>query len=264
MRRSSVILVALCLLAGCSASQTAWGPPVPLAGETTTGSNAGTVRRSIGVISLIGDTFWIKKVGIMVFGNELAKAPVAAWRIDEHAIRSVATALDGKAEVKPIAHDPAAFAEALQPGGAFRDSSAELAEAVRRVTAGQTHDLYVVLAPFVTQFGDTNQSIGGLGIVQSGGLLVGQNAWVHALFTIRVYDGKTRNQLGWKIATIGQQPFLATIRGPHRQVDTSWWPQPDKVAGDARLRTVVQELVQQAIATTLPEALDLKVAQRAP
>jgi len=48
--------------------------------------------------------------------------------------------------------------------------------------------------------------------------------WLHALFQIRVYDGRTLEFQDWKPATIGQSTFMATIKGPHREVDASWWP----------------------------------------
>lgn len=257
MRRLLAILITVTMLAGCSINQTTWGPPVALDRETVTGSNATQAQKSVGVVSLLGRSFRMQKVGMTVFGNELEIAQIAAWDVDAHATRSLATALSGKAEAKRVAHRPAAFDAMFSGGGMFRSLHSELEEALRRATAGQSHDLYIVLLPVGSQFGDTNQTIGGLGIVQASSLFASKS-WVHTLFNMYVLDGRTHSILGWKQATVGQTRFLATIKGPHREIDASWWPpSSDKVAGDARLKGAVFELVQQAIATTLPEALAL-------
>ena len=91
--------------------------------------------------------------------------------------------------------------------------------------------------------------VGGLGIVQTGGVLV-TKAWLHAVFQVRVYDGRTLEFLGWKPATSGQNTFMAMIKGPHREVDGSWWPEKAKVEADVRLKSAMRELVEQALSTT--------------
>jgi len=48
--------------------------------------------------------------------------------------------------------------------------------------------------------------------------------------------------------------WLQPIRGPHRQVDASLWPEsPGNAAQNARLREAIRELVSQGMDATLPE-----------
>lgn len=256
MRRICVIFALLLALAGCSMSQTAWGPPVSLDQPGTTGALNQGARRSIGVVSLIGDTFTLKKVGITVFGNDLATASIASWGIDRHASGVVAKELATRADVKQIAHSPEVFAAYQRDGGMFRDMNAELKDGLRKATSGQKHDFYIVLTRSGSQFGSSNQHVVGIGMVQSGSVFV-TKTWLHTLFHLGIYDGRTHELLGWKIATIGQERFMAMIKGPHRELDSAWWVDAEKVAGDARLKAAVLEMVQQAVATTLPEALAL-------
>jgi hypothetical protein len=51
--------------------------------------------RCVGVVSAIGDTFLLTKVGVTVFNNEQSKVPIEAWRIDDMVFGKV-TAVLGK------------------------------------------------------------------------------------------------------------------------------------------------------------------------
>jgi hypothetical protein len=252
--KSRLCALALLLAAGCSGAPTAFAPPIAL--DRTKG------RQSIGVISAVGSKFAVQTVGTTVFGNESNSVQVANWSIDDLVANKIAGLLGDSADVRRITYAKDAFAAYDAPGGLFRDHNAELKEILRKLTATQKSDVYLVVIASSSYFGSTNQSVGGLGIVQAGNIFVNKR-WLHALFQIRVYDGRTLEFLGWKPATIGQDTFMATIKGPHREVDASWWPTPATVEGDRRLKTAVRELVEQALTTTLPEVLSLEQLRRA-
>jgi len=51
-----------------------------------------------------------------------------------------------------------------------------------------------------------------------------------------------------------ESTLLQPFRGPHRQVDESFWPQsPSNAAQNARLREAIREPVGQGVDATLPE-----------
>jgi hypothetical protein len=245
--------LAMLLVAGCASVPMAFEPAVPLDNKNG--------RRGIGVISTIGGKFVVQKVGMTAFGNERNEVAIPSWGIDDLVATKLKALLAGKAEVRKIAAPEEAFAAYQAPGGLFRDHNAELKDALRKLTAGQSFDTLLVVVGSVSPFGNTNQHIGGLGIVQSSSI-VASYASVHAIFQVRVYDGRTLEFQGWKSATTGQGTFLSTIKGPHKEVDMSWWPEPGKAEGDVRLKAVVREMVEQALATTLPEVLALAPAKR--
>jgi hypothetical protein len=64
---------------------------------------------------------------------------------------------------------------------------------------------------------------------------------------------KTFALLTRKFASLGQPNFLATIQGPHREVDKSFRPDSLDVAQNAKLRDAIRELVGQTMDATLPE-----------
>jgi hypothetical protein len=248
----TVYVLCLLLLAGCSGLPTAFGPPVAV--DVSNG------RRSIGVISTIGTKFAVKKVGITVFGNAYNDVPIGTWGIDDAVSARLESLLGADADVKRISYQKDAFAIYEAPGGLFRDHNAELLEALKKITANQKCDLYLVVVPSDSSFGSTNQTVNGIGIVQGSGVFT--NQWIHALFQMRLYNGRTLELLGWKRARLGDTAFMAAIHGPHRQVDASLWPETGRLESSMRLRAAVRELVEQALTATLPEVLTLEHSKR--
>jgi hypothetical protein len=249
----TVYVLCLLLLAGCSGLPTAFEPPVAV--------DVGNGRRSIGVISTIGMKFAVQKVGVTVFGNARNDVPIGAWGIDDAVNAKLESLLRADADVKRIRYQEDAFAAYEAPGGLFRDHNAELVEALRKITANQKCDLYLLVVPSGSSLGSTNQAVSGIGIVQGGSVFVNQ-MWIHALFQMRLYDGRTLGLLGWKRARLGDTAFMAAIHGPHRKVDPSLWPEAGRFESNMRLRTAVRELLEQALTATLPEVLTLEHSKR--
>jgi hypothetical protein len=126
------------------------------------------------------------------------------------------------------------------------------------VTASTKCDHYAVVVKGSSNFGTTNQSIYGLGIVEATSIL-GASDYVHALFIIRVYDGQTFAMLGQRGAHIEEWNLLSDlkgpgIKGPYRAVDNSWWPGSD-AAQSAKLRDSIRSLVERALDVTMPQVL---------
>ena len=146
------------LAADCSGAPTAFAPPIAL--DSTKG------RQSIGVISAVGSKFAVQKVDTTVFGNEYNSV------MDDLVASKIAGLLGGNADVRRITYAKDAFASYDAPGGLFRDHNAELKEILRELTATQKSDVYLVVIASSSYFGSTNQSAGGLGIVQAGNMFV--------------------------------------------------------------------------------------------
>ena len=188
-----------------------------------------------------------------MFGNESHAVPVEAWGLDELITARVAVALGQRYQVKRINVPKGVFTAYETPGGLFRDRDAELRDAVRKAAAGHPSDLYVVVTKGYSSFGTSNQGALGLGLVVAGSALV-DSSYLHALSTVRLYNGKTFEVLGWQHASMGQPTFMMTIKGPHKQVDSSWWPS-GQPASDARLKDATRKLVEQSITMTIPSLM---------
>jgi hypothetical protein len=242
------------VVAGCAS-------PDPLTNEMLTASIApGAGRKSIGVISAIGDKFSVQKVGFTVFQNSLDEVPIDSWGIDERVVTTMSAQLSKRYDVKRLSYAKAAFAEVQKPkpvfAGSQQDYRYQIAELLRGIASSQKCDLYVVVTKSGSPVGNTNQSVGGIGLLHTGvgGFL--SSVRLHALLEVRVYDGRTFAVLGRMRAPSGQSIFTQFLHGPNREVDKSWWPaQAEAVARDTKIRDATLALVEQSVTTTVGDLL---------
>jgi hypothetical protein len=212
-------------------------------------------RPCIGVVSRLGESFTVKKVGIVVFQNEEHELPVEAWRIDDLVVSRITDFLKGQVAVRHISYPRGTFASLDEPQP-FRNYEADFGAILRTLTTGTHCARYIVVTRGGSRLGSSNQGIDGLGIVSAGGLV--SNVNLHALFVLSLYDGDSFQRLRYKVGTLGQPTFLATIRGPHREVDKSFFPESLDIARDANLRDATRELLRQGLDMTLPELKPLE------
>ena len=102
--------------------------------------------KCIGVVSAIGDTFSLQKIGITVFGNELNTVPIDSWQIDNLVIGKISAFLSKAWTVRRISYPKGAFSsldERQHP--LFYNYEEDLKGVVRRVTSSTKCDHYVVV-----------------------------------------------------------------------------------------------------------------------
>jgi hypothetical protein len=212
-------------------------------------------RPCIGIVSRLGESFTVKKVGILVFQNEEHAVPIEAWRIDDLVASRIEDSLKGQVAVRRISYPQGAFASLDEPQ-LFRDRWADLGTILRTVVAGTHCARYIVVTPSIKSLASSNQTINGLGILSYGGVNL------HALFALNLYEGDTFTRLRSAEASLGpstiQSLLFERIRGPHREVDKSLWPESLDIARNANLRDATRQLVEQSLNVTLPELKPLE------
>lgn len=230
------------------------GAPKPQKSAPAKTVNA-TGLKTVGVISLIGETFTVKKIGIMVFGNEEESFPIDGWKIDDRVADSVSRILKKNFRVKRIKVPAGAYA-AFSNGDFFLKSrDDEFARFIAKYTAGQNCDYYLAISPGGSQVGSTNQYITGLGVVRSSSAFESAEH-IHALSSLTVYDSQTK-PLRSESGTIGQETFMAGIRGPHIDLaDAERLPPEAKAASaDPRAQKLAWDLLDKSLGMTLPKLL---------
>jgi hypothetical protein len=247
-------IVAACVWAGAVAGCTI----DPLNNDLLTASIApGTGRKSVCVISAIGDTFSLQKVGVTAFGNALDKVPVEAWGIDKFVGDKISSQLAQRFDARRLDYSRGAFAFIERTRSPFagdsKDFREEIRDAARGIVASQRCDLSVVVTKSGGMYSSTNQSMYGLGLVDNSNLILTDNFYLFALWEMRVFDGKTFAVLGHKGAPSSDMPLQSLIRGPYRKVDKSWWPAPAQVAQNAKLRGATLQLLEQSIEAVVAE-----------
>jgi hypothetical protein len=204
--------------------------------------------RRIGIISAVGDKFYVRTLGYLVFGNDLATVPIS-WGIDDLITSRARTILGKRFEVRPVSYQRAAIANS----GGWGQS---LADTLRSSASSNGVDAYVVVLGNVSQLGATNQYVGGLGVLTSG--VIGRESVVHALYSVTVIDAHQFNQLGFAAASPLDHSLGAAlgfvgcgIHGPCRKIDPSLVPASSNPAEVAKLRGVVVELIEKSLPDTL-------------
>jgi hypothetical protein len=125
-----------------------------------------------------------------VFGNELNYVPIDFWQIDNLVVGKISTFLSKSWSVQRIDYPKGAFSSLAEQHPLFFDYDEELRRIVRGLTSSTKCGHYVVVAKTTSSYGTTNQSVGGLGIVEAGTPLW-QWDYIYALFMIRLYDGQS-------------------------------------------------------------------------
>ena len=145
----------------------------------------------IGVIPAVGDKFFVKHIGLTVFGNELTEAPIESWGLDDLIVARARAAGSGLS-IKRITYARGAFDPYYHPPRElFRDASHDLVDVVRRVAANTNCERYLVVTRFSGQVAGTNQAAEGVGVLTNWSSGAFKNASLFAFFKMTVFDGRT-------------------------------------------------------------------------
>jgi hypothetical protein len=252
MRRAALVLLSMSLAAAALAQE----PATP--GARALPAKLADNGKCIGVLSAIGESFSLQKIGITAFGNERNKVAIDSWQIDNLVVGKIGAFMGKSWSVRPISYPKGTFAALEQDHGLFYNYDAELTGIVRRVTSSTKCNHYVVVLKTSSRYGTSNQSIYGLGILEVGAPL---HPWdhidyLHALYVIRIYDGRTFAKLGERRASFDEWHF-SDIQGPYRQVDNASWPRPGAAPG-ATVKDGLRSLVEKSLDVTMPQILRIE------
>jgi hypothetical protein len=222
-------LLAILLLCGCA--------PTIVAPEQVQ-----TMRR-VAVISAIGDKFTVKKIGMTVFGNDENEFPIDAWRIDEFVVSKVRGVLAGRFEVRPVAYQRSTDPNNTTP--------VKMVESVRAQSGAADIDAYIVVTKSGGPYGTSNQSLHGLGIVETSGLAAA--VYVYALYQVTVVDGRNSAVIATTSAIPLSQMLVSfeSIPGPSRKVDQSWMPAAFDATQSVQLKGAITELLDRNLPGTI-------------
>ena len=208
--------------------------------------------KTIGLISIIGDTFTVKNNGVTVFGNEAQEIAVPQWKVDDSVAAKVGSILKKNFRIKRIAVPAGAYKkyETSLRGIDYRERQHRL---VKDFAASQKCDYYLLVAPGGSVVGSTNQGVGGLGLLRWPNVFSAKEH-VHALSELTAYDGQL-NVIRSERGSIGEDTFFAAIKGPSLLLEEPQLlpPDPKAAAKDPRAKTLTWTLLEKSLATTVPK-----------
>jgi hypothetical protein len=213
----------------------------------------------IGVIPHIGASFAVQSIGLTVFGNGFKDVPIESWGLDDLIVARVRAAAGPRFTVRRIAYPANAFATFDNPP-LFHNTENDIKEVVQTVAPASGCERYLVVVKGASQFGNSNQIVRGIGVLNRGGLIDRFNAtFLFAFTALYVIDGHTFDILKKGAGSTEDNQLLhdlltmPALRGPNRELeDFSWPPAPEAVTG---LREPTRALLAASLDKVLPGLL---------
>jgi hypothetical protein len=204
--------------------------------------------KTVGIISAIGDQFTFAKAGLTGLDNSPRSGPIASWGLDELMVQQVTDALNTRFQVQPVTYPRVTFATTresavtavnLVRGDPFK-------QLVQTEVSPQGLDAYIVITKARAYFGGGNRKVEGIGLIRYSTILESFDL-LHALYEIRVVDGKTFDIIE-KLAA-GPLDNGSTVRlpGPSLMIDAGFDERDDN------LHRAVVDLVIRSLPNTLSD-----------
>jgi hypothetical protein len=203
--------------------------------------------KSVGIISAIGDEMNVTQAGLTGLNNPGRSVSIRSWGLDELIVQQATTLLSGRFRVQAVSYPRAAFAaireSAVAPVNLIR--SDPFKALIRTNVSPQGLDAYIVITPAKSKLG-SGRNVEGIGFAQYRALLESYGL-IHALYEIRVIDGKTFDVIEKRAASPLGNTEMMRLAGPSRSVDETF----DGPAASERLRPAITDLIARSFPLTL-------------
>ena len=123
---------------------------------------------------------------------------------------------------------------------------------VQTEVSPQGLDAYVVITKAKSNFGSGSRKVEGIGFIAYGTLLASYNQ-IHALYEVRVFDGKTFEIIEKRAAPPLDNSETMKLTGPSLLVDESFTPDTGNPAQNEKLHAAIADLVTRSLSSTLSD-----------
>lgn len=209
--------------------------------------------KTVGIISAIGDQFSLVRAGLTVPDNSPRHFPIGSWGLDDLITRQATVAISGRFQVQPVTYDRAAFATTRESGIApvklVRGDPFKTL--VRESVTPQGLDAYIVITKARANIGSGGQKLEGVGLATYGTLLESYSQ-IHALYEIRLIDGKTFDVIQKLPAPPLDDAGDIRLPGPSRRIDAGFALGSGDVR-DENLHKAIVDLIVRSLPITLSD-----------
>jgi hypothetical protein len=210
--------------------------------------------KTVGIISAVGDEITFARGGLTGLDNSSQRFPIGSWGLDDLIVEKVTAALNGHFQVQPVSYTRAAFAaikdSPVAPVNLVR--SDPFRKLVQTEVSPQGLDAYIVITKAKSAFGGGGRKLEGIGYLNYGTVLASYNQ-IHALYEIRVFDGKTFDVIEKMAAPPLDDVGAVRIAGPSRVIDESLSPGTGDPAQNEKLHAAIADLVARSLPSTLSD-----------
>jgi hypothetical protein len=210
--------------------------------------------KTVGIISAVGDEMSFARMGLTGPNNASQSFPIGSWNLDDLIVQQATAALSGRFQVQPVNYPRAAFA-------AIKDSPVAPVNLVRgdpfkklvqTEVSPQGLDAYIVITKAKSNFGGGARKVEGIGFISYGTLLASYSQ-IHALYEIRVFDGKTFDIIEKMAAPPLDNIATVGLAGPSRLVDESFSPGNGDPVRNENLHGAITDLIARSLSSTLTD-----------
>jgi hypothetical protein len=210
--------------------------------------------KTVGIVSVVGDQMSFATAGLTGLNNSTQSFPISSWSLDDLIVQQASTALNGRFQVQPVSYNRAAFV-------AIKDSPVAAVNLVRSdpfkklvqtEVSPQGLDAYVVITKAKSNFGGSGRKVEGIGFIAYGTLLSSYNQ-IHALYEIRVFDGKTFEVIEKRAAAPLENSGTMNLTGPSQLVDEAFAPNTGDPFRNEKLHGAITDLIVRSLPSTLSD-----------
>ena len=203
--------------------------------------------RTVGVISALGDEMSVTRAGLTPLNTPGQSVSIRSWGLDELIVQQATTLLNGRFRVQPVSYPRDAFAaireSAVVPVNLVRGDPFKAV--VRTDVSPKGLDAYVVISRAKSKLG-SGRNVQGIGFAEYRTLLASYGL-IHALYEVRVIDGKTFDVIEKRVASPLGNIETMRLQGPSQLVDGAF----DGPAGIETLRAAIVDLITRSLPLTL-------------
>ena len=203
--------------------------------------------QTVGVISALGDEVSVARVGLTPLNTRGQSVSTQSWGLDALVIQQATTLLSGRFHVQPVSYPRDAFA-------AIRESPVVPVNLVRgdpfkallrTDVSPKGLDAYIVISRAKSKLAN-GRNVEGIGFAEYHTLLASYGL-IHALYEVRVIDGKTFDVIEKRVASPLGNSETIRLQGPSQLVDGTI----NGPAGIEKLRAVIVDLITRSLPQTL-------------
>jgi hypothetical protein len=210
--------------------------------------------KTVGIISAVGDEITFARGGLTGLDNSSQRFPIGSWGLDDLIVQKVTAALNGRFQVQPVSYTRADFAaikdSPVAPVNLIR--SDPIKKLVQSEVSPQGLDAYIVITKAKSTFGGGGRKLEGIGFLNYGTVLASYSQ-IHALYEVRVFDGKTFDVIEKMSAPPLDDVGAVRIAGPSRMIDESLSPGAGDPAQNEKLHAAIADLVARSLPSTLSD-----------
>jgi hypothetical protein len=211
--------------------------------------------KTVGIISAVGGEMSFARAGLTGLNNNPSQSfPIGSWGLDDLIVQQATTALNGRFQVQPIRYNRAAFAAVkdspVAPINLVRGDPFK--KLVRTEVSPQGLDAYIVITKAKSNFGRGGRKVEGIGFITYRTLLSSYNQ-IHALYEIRVFDGKTFEVIEKRAAAPLENSGTMNLTGTSQLVDETFAPNIGDPSRNEKLHGAITDLIVQSLPSILSD-----------